>query len=96
MHEEFFKRFNVADEHNRERLMRLFEMVRAAQAALTSCAWFFDDFGGLEGRVALRWAARAVELAAEHSRRVSRTNCSSGCAKSTRTGAKSATPRLCT
>ena len=40
---------------------------RAGQAALTSCAWFFDDFGGLEGRVALRWAARAVELAAEHS-----------------------------
>ena len=45
--------------------MRLFEMERAAQAALTSCAWFFDDFGGLEGRVVLRWAARAVELAAE-------------------------------
>ena len=45
--------------------MRLFEMERAAQAALTSCAWFFDDFGGPEGRVVLRWAARAVELAAE-------------------------------
>ena len=51
--------------HARDRLMRLFEMVRAAHAALTSCAWFFDDFGGLEGRIALRWAARAVELAAE-------------------------------
>jgi hypothetical protein len=32
---------------------------------MTSCAWFFDVFGGLEGRVALRWAAWAVELAAE-------------------------------
>jgi len=32
--------------------MLLFEMVRAAQASLTSCAWFFDDFGGLEGRIA--------------------------------------------
>jgi hypothetical protein len=41
-------------------------MVRAGQSTSTSCAWFFDDFGGPEGRVALRWAARAVELAAEH------------------------------
>lgn len=63
--EEFFNRHAVKDEAARERLLRLFEMERAAQAALTSCAWFFDDFGGLEGRVALRWAARAVELAAE-------------------------------
>jgi hypothetical protein len=32
---------------------------------LTSCAWFFDDFGGPEGRIVLRWAARTAELAAE-------------------------------
>ena len=63
--EEFIKKYRVRDEDARDRLMRLFEMVRAAHASLTSCAWFFDDFGGLEGRVALRWAARAVELAAE-------------------------------
>jgi alpha-amylase/alpha-mannosidase (GH57 family) len=63
--DEFFARHHARDEDARESTMRLFEMVRAAQAALTSCAWFFDDFGGLEGRVALRWAARAVELAAE-------------------------------
>jgi uncharacterized protein DUF3536/glycosyl hydrolase family 57 len=63
--EEFFTRHRAKDEAAREQLLRLFEMERAAQAALTSCAWFFDDFGGLEGRVALRWAARAVELAAE-------------------------------
>ena len=67
VHDEFFKRFGVADEGNRETMLRMFEMIRAGQAALTSCAWFFDDFGGLEGRVVLRWAARAVELAAEHS-----------------------------
>ncbi|MGB8412329.1 MAG: DUF3536 domain-containing protein [Candidatus Binatus sp.] len=67
VHEEFFKRFKVADEGNRITLLRMFEMVRAGQAALTSCGWFFDDFGGLEGRVVLTWAARAVELAAEHS-----------------------------
>jgi hypothetical protein len=65
LQEEFFTRHKVADERNRDRLMLLFEMVRAAQASLTSCAWFFDDFGGLEGRIVLRWAARAVELAAE-------------------------------
>jgi alpha-amylase/alpha-mannosidase (GH57 family) len=63
--EEFFTRHQAKDEAAREQLLRLFEMERAAQAALTSCAWFFDDFGGVEGRVALRWAARAVELAAE-------------------------------
>ncbi len=67
VHEETFKRFSVTTEYSRETLLRMFEMVRAGQAALTSCAWFFDDFGGLEGRVALRWAARTVELAAEHS-----------------------------
>lgn len=67
VHAEFFKRFKVGDEGHRETLLRMLEMVRAGQASLTSCAWFFDDFGGLEGRVALRWAARAVELAAEHS-----------------------------
>jgi hypothetical protein len=63
--EEFFARHRAKDEAAREQLLRLFEMQHAAQAALTSCAWFFDDFGGLEGRVALRWAARAIELAAE-------------------------------
>ena len=63
--EEFFSRHQAKDDAAREQLLRLFEMERAAQAALTSCAWFFDDFGGPEGRVALRWAARAVELAAE-------------------------------
>jgi len=65
-HEQWFSRFGVAGEVSRERLLRLFEMARAGQSTLTSCAWFFDDFGGPEGRVALRWAARAVELAAEH------------------------------
>ena len=95
VHEETFKRFGVTVEYNRETLLRMLEMVRAGQAALTSCAWFFDDFGGLEGRVALRWAARAVELAASI-RRASKTNCSSACAGSIRTSAKTATPRLCT
>src|SRR5271157_1766344 len=62
--ESFFRRYHVADEDRREQLMRLFEMERAGDATLVSCAWFFDDFSGPEGRVVLRWAARAVELAA--------------------------------
>jgi hypothetical protein len=62
--ERFFARHRVADPNAQERLTTLFEMQHAAHATLTSCAWFFDDFGGPEGRVALRWAARAVELAA--------------------------------
>ncbi|MFZ0887447.1 MAG: DUF3536 domain-containing protein [Candidatus Binataceae bacterium] len=65
VHEEFFYRFKVRDEPKREQLNRLFEMERAGHTALVSCAWFFDDFGGPEGRVALRCAARAVEVAAE-------------------------------
>lgn len=63
--EEFFVKRKVANERFHDQLVRLFEMVRAGQAAMTSCAWFFDDFGGPEGRVALRWAARAIEIAAE-------------------------------
>jgi hypothetical protein len=38
------------------------ELVPTALAALTSCGWFFDDFGGLEGRQSLRYAARAIAL----------------------------------
>lgn len=63
--EDFVHRHKIRDEAATAQLVRLFEMMRAAYASLTSCAWFFDDFGGLEGRVALRWAARAVEIAAE-------------------------------
>jgi alpha-amylase/alpha-mannosidase (GH57 family) len=63
--EAFFARHKVRDENNRAQLLRLLEMQRAAQATLTSCAWFFDDFGGPEGRIVLRWAARAEELASE-------------------------------
>ena len=63
--QDFFVKHKVRDDDAQEGLLRLFEMERAAHTTLTSCAWFFDDFGGPEGRVALRWAARAVELAAE-------------------------------
>jgi hypothetical protein len=62
--EEFLVRRALTEEAARNRVLTLFEMQRAAHAAFTSCGWFFDDFGGLEGRIVLRQAARAVELAA--------------------------------
>jgi hypothetical protein len=34
----------------------------------TSCAWFFDDIGGIEPRQVLRYAARAIALAGEPGR----------------------------
>ncbi|MGH7812418.1 MAG: DUF3536 domain-containing protein [Candidatus Binataceae bacterium] len=65
IHDEFFNRYQVVGEADRERLLRLFELVRAGALAMTSCAWYYDDFAGPEGRVALKWAARAVEIAGE-------------------------------
>jgi alpha-amylase/alpha-mannosidase (GH57 family) len=44
-------------------LARLLDMDRSALRSMTSCGWFFDDFGGLEGRQVLRYAARAIEQA---------------------------------
>jgi hypothetical protein len=41
----------------------LLEMEGDALALFTSCAWFFDDIGGLEPLQAMRYGARAIELA---------------------------------
>jgi hypothetical protein len=41
----------------------LLELERNALRLFTSCAWFFDDVGGLEQLQVLRYAARAMELA---------------------------------
>ena len=45
------------------RARELLEMEHHAQAMFTSCAWFFDDIGGLEPLQVLRYAACALELA---------------------------------
>ena len=45
------------------RLRELLEMEFAALALYTSCAWFFDDIGGLEPLQLMRYAAQAVDLA---------------------------------
>jgi len=42
---------------------QLLEMERGALRTFTSCAWFFDDIGGIETIQVLRYAARAIELA---------------------------------
>lgn len=45
------------------RAVDLLEMERNALRMFTSCAWFFDDIGGIEPRQVLRYAERALELA---------------------------------
>lgn len=44
---------------------QLLEMERNTLRMFTSCAWFFDDIGGIEARQCLRYAARAIELSGE-------------------------------
>ncbi|MEO8139775.1 MAG: DUF3536 domain-containing protein [Gemmatimonadota bacterium] len=46
----------------RIRAGELLEMERGALRTLTSCAWFFDDIGGLEPLQVLRYAAWVIEL----------------------------------
>ncbi len=43
------------------RVLALLELQRHALLMYASCAWFFDDIGGLEARLALRRAARLLD-----------------------------------
>ena len=52
------------------RARELLEMERDALRMFTSCAWFFDDLGGLEPLQVLRYAARAIELAGPEAARL--------------------------
>jgi len=45
------------------RARELLELEGDTLALFTSCAWFFDDIGGLEPLQAMRYGARAIELA---------------------------------
>ncbi|MEP7382758.1 MAG: DUF3536 domain-containing protein [Gemmatimonadota bacterium] len=54
----------------RQRVAELLEMERDALRMFTSCAWFFDDIGGLEPQQVLRYAVRAMALSGESSRLV--------------------------
>lgn len=52
----------------RRRAAELLEMERDALRMFTSCAWFFDDIGGLEVQQVLRYAARAIALSGDGDR----------------------------
>lgn len=56
--------------HGTQHAERLVEMERGVMRAMTSCGWFFDDIGGLEGRQVLRYAAHAITLAGADSARL--------------------------
>jgi len=44
--------------------LRLLELQRQRLLMFTSCGWFFDDISGLEATQVLKYAARAMQLAA--------------------------------
>ncbi len=46
----------------RRRAFALLEMQRRMLAMYASCGWFFDDIAGLEARLVMRQAARALDL----------------------------------
>jgi hypothetical protein len=52
------------------RALELLEMERNCLRMFTSCGWFFDDLGGLEGTQVLRYAARAIDLAGRDGNRL--------------------------
>jgi hypothetical protein len=54
---------------DRIRLRELLEMERDLLRSFTSCGWFFDDIGGIEGLQVLRYTSRALELAGTDARR---------------------------
>jgi alpha-amylase/alpha-mannosidase (GH57 family) len=51
------------DDANRDLAHDLLDMQRHAMFMYTSCGWFFDDVGGLEGLQVLRYAGRAIQIA---------------------------------
>jgi len=46
-------------------VLKLLELERHAQLMYTSCAWFFDDVGGIEARQIIQYAGRVLQLAGE-------------------------------
>jgi alpha-amylase/alpha-mannosidase (GH57 family) len=46
-------------------VLKLLELQRHAQLMYTSCAWFFDDVGGIEARQIVQYAGRVLQLAGE-------------------------------
>ena len=63
----FLARHQTHELTNTEQIeaLRLLEMQRHALLMFTSCGWFFEEISRPEGTQILRYAARALELAAE-------------------------------
>jgi hypothetical protein len=59
---------STASVSERQRIAELLEMERDSLRMFTSCAWFFDDIGGLEPQQVLRYAVRAIALSGEPER----------------------------
>jgi alpha-amylase/alpha-mannosidase (GH57 family) len=64
--DDFFQRYQARalGAEERARALRLLEMQHHAMLMFTSCAWFFADISGIETLQNLRYAARAIDLAA--------------------------------
>jgi len=90
--EQFFARHKVKEEAKRDELLRLLEMERAAHATLTSCAWFFDDFAGPEGRICCVGRRARLNLP-PNSHPTSRASCCTVCVGFIPIGMKSAMPQ---
>ncbi len=61
---------NCRKKPNADEQSRLWDLLEAQRFALfmyTSCGWFFDDISGLEPVQLMKFALRAMELAAPHS-----------------------------
>ncbi|MFN2595218.1 MAG: DUF3536 domain-containing protein, partial [Actinomycetota bacterium] len=58
----FLGRHLTTEATDRSRAALLLELQRNAMAMFTSCAWFFNDVGGIETVQILRYAARVFDL----------------------------------
>lgn len=65
--EAFFNRYISSDLQLQQKvqILRQLEMQRNALLMYASCAWYFDDIGGIEPIQALHYACRAIQLAGQ-------------------------------
>jgi alpha-amylase/alpha-mannosidase (GH57 family) len=64
----FFEQHAVSpadDEGEKSTMLKLMEIERHAMLMYTSCGWFFDEVSGIETVQVMRYAARAIQLAAD-------------------------------
>ncbi|MCR5261823.1 MAG: DUF3536 domain-containing protein [Candidatus Gastranaerophilales bacterium] len=54
-------------EQNKVKALKIMEMQRQALLMYTSCGWFFNEISGIETIQIMKYAARAIQLAAEFS-----------------------------